>query len=506
VSLLRRHDEWFHGRSLSLLNGGRSKEGNLSRRELLKRFASLAAVAPFLPVSAWASQAKELSAANPLPVGRPLTPNDDLFLEELEHANFLYFWEQTNPATGLVRDRFNVRTLQAGKLGSIAATGFGLTALCIGERRGYVSYEQARERALTTLRFLWKKLPHERGFFYHWADVDNGQRMVRSEVSSVDTAILLCGVLTCRAHFDHSEVDELAQHIFNRVDWQWLSEDTLILPHGWTPETGFLRYRWDDYSELMMMYLLGLGSPSHALRAETWDAWKRSIFDYDGVKYIGSVAPLFVHQYSQAWFDFRSKRDRYADYYENSILATEAHRRFCLDLAKTFPDYDEDLWGISASDSAHSYQVWGGPPATGPIDGTVVPCASAGSLPFLPQEVMRVLRTIEYRYNAGTWSRYGFVDAFNPLTNWYDSDVIGIDTGITLLMAENARTGFVWEAFMKNPEAQRGMERAGFKPYSPAPYPVIRPVLSHASLSSTARRRSSSPMGEPRSGTNSEMP
>jgi hypothetical protein len=491
------------------VNGERLQQRNLSRRELLKRLAAAAAVAPLTGLAAFASPGaqEELSAANPMPVGRPLSSSDELFLEELERANFLYFWEQSSPATGLVRDRFNVRTEQGSKLGSIAATGFGLTALCIGETRGYISYEQGRQRALASLRFLWRKLAHEHGFFYHWADIENGQRMVRSEVSSVDTAILLCGILTCRAHFDHTEIDELAQHIFNRVDWEWLSEDTLILPHGWTPETGFLRFRWDNYSELMMMYLLGLGSGTHPLRPETWDAWKRATFDYEGIKYIGSFAPLFVHQYSQAWFDFRGKRDRYADYYENSILATEAHRRFCLiELAKRFPDYDDELWGISASDSERKYEVWGGPPATGPIDGTVVPCASAGSLPFLPQEVMRVLRTIEYRYNAGTWSRYGFVDAFNPLTNWYDSDVIGIDTGITMLMAENARTGFVWDTFMRNPEAQRGMERAGFKPYSPAPYAIIRPDVSHASLSSTARRHASSTSLENRTGTAPEMP
>ena len=176
-----------------------------------------------------------------------------------------------------------------------------------------------------------------------------------------------------------------------------------------------------------------------------------------------SFAPLFVHQYSQAWFDFRDKRDRYADYFKNSIIATEVHRRFCLDLASQFPDYSEDLWGITASDSPKGYVIWGGPPATGPIDGTVVPCATGGSLPFLPQETIRVLHTIKNRYGNRAWNRYGFVDAFNPLTNWYDTDVVGIDTGITMLMAENARTGFVWETFMKNPEAKRGMQRAGFK-------------------------------------------
>lgn len=351
-----------------------------------------------------------------------------------------------------------------GIVGSIAATGFALTALCIGEKRGFVSVSAARERVLATLRSLWKKLPNHRGFFFHWANINTGERVWDAEISSVDTAILLCGVLTCRQHFQHSEVTRLAYDIFNRVDWTWLSEDTPLLPHGWTPEIGFLPYRWDHYSELMMMYLLGLGSFSHPLRAETWNAWKRLTFEYDGLRYIGSFAPLFVHQYSQAWFDFRGKRDKYADYFQNSAVATDAHRRFCLELAKQFPTYSDDLWGITASDSEAGYVIWGGPPAIGPIDGTVVPSAAAGSLPFLPQPTMRVLRTIRNRYGSA-WTKYGFVNAFNPVKNWYDNSVIGIDTGITMLMAENARTGFVWDTFMKIPEARRGMERAGFKTY-----------------------------------------
>jgi hypothetical protein len=194
-----------------------------------------------------------------------------------------------------------------------------------------------------------------------------------------------------------------------------------------------------------------------------WEAWTRMEFNAYGLSYIGSFAPLFIHQYSQAWFDFRGKRDRYADYFQNSIIATDVHRIFCLELSARFPDYSDDLWGITASDSVHGYVAWGGPPATGPIDGTVVPAAAGGSLPFLPGQTARVLTTINNRY-PNARCRYGFVDAFNPLTGWYDTDVIGIDIGITMLMAENARTGFVWQTFMKNPEAQRGMAAAGFQP------------------------------------------
>jgi hypothetical protein len=399
-----------------------------------------------------------------LPSQSSLLSEDDPFLEELEKANFNFFWEQANPQTGLIKDRSTTKGTDNSVVASIAATGFGLTALCIGDQRGYISHTDARSRVLTTLRFLWRKLPTHRGFFFHWANINTGERIWDSEVSSVDTAILLCGILSCRQHFQQFEIRELSEAIFNRVDWTWLSEDTTLLPHGWTPEFGFLPYRWDYYSELMMMYLLGLGSSSFPLKIETWTAWKRTIFEYEGLKYVGSFAPLFVHQYSQAWFDFRGKRDKYADYFQNSVIATTVHSRFCQELAKQFPDYTEDLWGITASDSQKGYVIWGGPPSIGPIDGSIVPSAAAGSLPFLPQPVMRVLRNIKDHYPSA-WSRYGFVNAFNPLNGWFDSDVVGIDTGITMLMAENARTGFVWQIFMKNLEARRGMERAGFKPY-----------------------------------------
>jgi hypothetical protein len=438
----------------------------MSRRRALREMLGAGCCLPFAELLIpWRILASPEVSAVAAPAGAPaLSPEDDQFLNEVESANFLYFWEQASPKTGMVKDRCNVHVDDRGIVASIAATGFGLTALCIGEQRGFVSQADALERAFTALRFLWKKLPNHRGFFYHFANINTGERVWDSEVSSVDTAILLCGILTCREHFRHRGISELADLIFNRVDWTWLSEDTALLPHGWTPELGFLASRWDYYSELMMMYLLGLGSSEHPLKEETWNAWKRLTFEYEGMRYIGSFAPLFVHQYSQAWFDFRGKRDKYADYFQNSVTATEVHRRFCLELGKQFPDYSEDLWGITASDSVQGYVIWGGPPAMGPIDGTVVSSATGGSLPFLPQACLRVLKTIRGSYSSA-WNKYGFVNAFNPLTNWFDPDVIGIDTGITMLMAENLRTGFVWDTFMKASEAQRGMQRAGLKKY-----------------------------------------
>jgi hypothetical protein len=458
---------------MSMDEGVDDIENDSSRRRLLREMAGVSLGLPLarwgaLPVwaQATARRVDRRREAAPQPAPSAFSPEDDQFLDDLERSSFLFFWEQANPQTGLIKDRCNVRINDTGVVASIASTGFGLSAICIAEKRGYISHQDARLRVIATLVFLWRKLPTHRGFFFHFANINTGERIWDSEVSSVDTAILLCGILTCRQHFQDRDIIDLAHAIFDRVDWTWLSEDTTLLPHGWTPEMGFLPYKWDYYSELMMIYLLGMGSSSHPLRPEAWLAWKRTTFEYDGLRYIGSFAPLFVHQYSQAWFDFRGKRDKYADYFQNSATATEVHRRFCVELGKSFPDYSDDLWGITASDSDKGYVIWGGPPAMGPIDGTVVPAASGGSLPFLTEATMRVLKNIRSRYPQA-WSRYGFVDAFNPLKKWYDTDIVGIDTGITMLMAENARTSFVWETFMKNVEAQRGMANAGFKSYVP---------------------------------------
>ena len=240
----------------------------LSRRELMTQLAGAGLAIPFC--------GSQIFATDPSPADRPvctatspvltsLKPEDDAFLEELEQANFCYFMEQVNPETGLVKDRATAFEPENNVVASIAATGFGLTALCIGSQRNYISLPDARTRVHNALRFLARKVPHHRGFFYHFADMNTGERLWDSEVSSVDTAILLCGILTCHAHFPNPEVRSLAREIFNRVEWTWLSQDTPLLPHGWLPETGFLPYRWDYYSELMMMYLLGLGSSRYPL-------------------------------------------------------------------------------------------------------------------------------------------------------------------------------------------------------------------------------------------------
>jgi hypothetical protein len=209
----------------------------------------------------------------------------------------------------------------------------------------------------------------------------------------------------------------------------------------------------------MMMNLLAIGSPTHPVAPETWDAWTRKKISFGGFEYIGGADPLFVHQFSHAWFDFRNKQDRFADYFANSILATRAHLAWCISLGKP---YSADYWGITASDSAHGYTAWGGPPGEGQIDGSVVPCAAAGSLPFMPTDCLRTLRFLKDKYGKYAWGRYGFCDALHPNAQWYDPDVLGIDLGISVLMAENLRSGFVWNTFNKNPEVIRSFQLAGF--------------------------------------------
>ncbi|HEX5221995.1 MAG TPA: glucoamylase family protein [Verrucomicrobiae bacterium] len=392
-----------------------------------------------------------------------LPPQDDGFLEEIERASFRLFWENAHPQTGQVQDRVRAGGNTIKSVSSIAATGFGLSALCLADQRAWLKTGEARERARATLRFIATQMPHVHGFYYHFVDWGTGKREWRCEVSSIDTAILLCGVLTCRQHFDDAEIQDLAAAIYDRIDWQWLYQKGPYLSHGWTPERGFLASRWDTYSEHMMLYLLAVGANRKAIPAEAWHAWKRPVFNYAGLSYIDTEAPLFIHQYAHAWVDFRNRRDEHADYFENSVFATQAHRAFCLNLRDTFPNYTEELWGITASDSPRGYVVWGGPPRMGPIDGSVVPCAAAGSLPFLRNESLQVLRTARERYGKRVWRRYGFADAFNPTTGWVARDHVAINTGIALMMAENARTSFFWDTFMKNPEIARAMQRVGFR-------------------------------------------
>jgi hypothetical protein len=408
------------------------------------------------------TEAQQVATATPA-YTRLLSDEDLAFLEDMEHSACLYFAEQADPSTGQVLDRATSKN-STGKLdpqfvSSIAATGFGLTALCISDKRGYFTTARVKKQVLATLQFHLDKMPHEHGFFYHFNDVKTGKALINSEISSIDTAILLCGVLTARAWFNDSRITDLATQIYNRVDWPWMLNGGKTFSMGWRPENGFISTRWDHYSELMMLYLLAIGSSTHPISPDSWSAFTRPPMTFGPYTYISGRDPLFVHQYSHAWFDFARQRDAYADYFANSITATRAHKAFCLGLNR---GYTNEYWGVTASDWEHGYTAWGGPPLMGPVNGSVVPCAAAGSLPFLPHDCVHVLRALRDNFGKDAWGRYGFCDAFHPDLHWYDTDVLGIDLGIGLLMAENLRSAFVWETFMQNPEPVAAMKACGF--------------------------------------------
>jgi hypothetical protein len=399
-----------------------------------------------------------------------LTAEDERFLEDLSRRTFGFFWEQADPDTGIIRDRSktdgSAASETARNVGSIAAVGFGLTGLCIAADRGWHPRQQTIDRAETTLRWFAERMPHERGWFFHFVNLETGAREWQSELSSIDTAILLAGVLTVRRCFgDDPEVVRYADAIYRRVDFQWmLAGHPTLLSHGWKPESGSLAPRWDHYCELMILYVLGIGSPSFSIPAASWQAWSRPVMTFQGYTYISGADPLFVHQYSHAWIDFRGRREGQpngVDWFENSVTATRAHKEFCLTLRSEFPGYSERIWGITASDSRKGYVAWGGPPRHKAIDGSVVPAAAAGSLMFAPDITLPALREMHRRFGERIYGRYGFADAFHPTDGWVNPDVIGIDLGITLLSAENLRTGSVWRWFMANPEIVSALDRVG---------------------------------------------
>ena len=391
----------------------------ISRREFLGRVLSLGSdagacgVLPVrrVPATDCRGAAARLPGAGADP--GPLAADEPL-LEEIEQANFLFFWEQANPQTGLVRDRFNTRAADNGVVGSIAATGFGLTAICIGQKRGYVSLAEAQGRALTTLRFIWRKLPIHRGFFFHWANVETGERIWDSEVSSVDTAILLCGVLTCREHFRHPEIRRLANHILKPRRLELALRRYFAAAARLDPgrrisalSLGLLQRTDDDVPARH-----GIGGPSFARR------------DLEGVE---ANAPSNMMAYDTSVHlrlcSFTST-PKHGLIFAASAINTPITFRIrssppmsivasAWNWQSSFPTTAMILWGITASDSQNGYVIWGGPPAMGPIDGTVVPSAAAGSLPFLPEATMRVLKTIRTRYGSA-WSRYGFRERLQP--------------------------------------------------------------------------------------------
>jgi hypothetical protein len=439
------------------------------------------------------------------PAGPTVTPVDHAFLDELQQRTFGFFWETTNPQNGLVPDRWPTPSFS-----SVAAVGFGLAAYPVGAERGYITRDQAVERVLTTLRFLWHApqgsaaagTAGHRGFFYHFLDMQSGHRFAQVELSTIDTALLMAGVLFCQEYFRGSGAAEsairaLADSLYRRVEWTWAVNRPGRISMGWHPETGPIEYEWHGYDEAMILMILALGSPTHPVDAIFWTTYTSTNRwgQFYGQEHTG-FAPLFGHQYSHVFIDFRGIFDAYArsrgiDYFENSRRATLAQREYAIANPMGWRGYGPDVWGLTASDGPvdtvlavngtprrfYTYAARGTSHTETRDDGTLAPTAAGGSIPFAPEVTIRALRTMRDRYPQ-IWGQYGFLDAFNPTfrftdvplghgrvvpgDGWFDTDYLGIDQGPILLMAENYRSGLIWEHLRRNPYIIDGLRRAGF--------------------------------------------
>ena len=446
----------------------------------------------------------------------------EAFSEDLTRRTFRYFWETTDTERCLAPDRWPSRTFS-----SIAATGFALTAYGIGAERGYVTRAEAAERTRDCLKFYWNApqgpqaagVTGYKGFFYHFLTYEDGTRYQTNELSTVDSTLFLGGALFAQSYFDRddpveAEIRELAENIYRRVEWDWAQRNTtgtqainLADSHGivmgWKPEEGFGRSDWIGYNEGILVYVLALASPTHPVGKDAWDKGWAANYDNDWGTYYGyehlQFEPLFGHQYSHVWIDFRGIQDEYMagkgiDYFENSRRATLSQRAYGADNPNEWTGYSGDIWGWTASDgpkySRDEYSVNGQPRtfhtyiARGVSgirvvdDGTIVPTAAGGSVPFAPEVTIPALMAMKDRYGERLYTDYGFKDAFNPsftfveaqsrtgetdpVEGWVAKDHLGIDQGPILAMMENHRSGLVWATMRKNPHIRLGLERLGF--------------------------------------------
>ena len=428
---------------------------------------------------------------------------------DLEQRTFQWFWDSANPANGLIPDHY-----PGPSFSSIASVGFGLTAYGVGVERGYITREQAVDRTLATLRFFANAPQNDseddaagyHGFFYHFLNMQTGRRFTRAiELSSVDTTLLLGGVLFAQSYYDRDtpkekEIRGLADEIYRRVDWTWMQPRAPLISMGWTPGGKFIDSDWKGYDEGKLVYILALGSPTHPVSEQAWAAWTRTYPKQWG-RFYGQTflnfAPLFGHQYSESWVDFRGIRDAWSrahglDYFENARRATYAQWAYAIANPGHWKDYGENIWGLTACNGpgdmtldlpGKGQRKFDGYTARGAgldyisDDGTIAPTAAGGSIAFAPEIVVPALAAMKQRYGDAVYDRYGFVDAFNPSLDiamqpqegrivpgkgWFDTLQIGIDQGPIVLMIENWRSGFVWRVMRRNPYIRKGLQRAGF--------------------------------------------
>lgn len=398
---------------------------------------------------------------------------------------FDYFWDNADPSTGLIPDR-----VPAATYSSIAAVGFGLTAYVIGAHRHYVPRAAALARSLLILRTL-SRAPAEHGIFYHFIDLKTLQPTWDSDVSPVDSSFLFAGIVAVESYFDaptapERELRSLAQQLLDRADWQWAAPRPPAIAMDWSRKRGFADFDWIGYNEAMLMYILAIGSRTHPSPATAWSTYtagyRRTWGVHQGYEYLG-FGPLFGHEYSEVWIDFRGIADPFMrahgiDYFVNSRRAVLAQRNYAIADPHHWRDYGPNVWGLSACDGPGDQRAridgaeltfWGykarGDDGNWPDDGTLAPLAVVGALPFAPERVMSAIDEMRARFGARIYGRYGFVDAFNPSfgkDGWFDRDYVGTDTGAALAMVENYRSGFIWSLARDNRNIVDGLRRAGF--------------------------------------------
>ncbi|MBX2821744.1 MAG: hypothetical protein KTR29_18750 [Rhodothermaceae bacterium] len=448
----------------------------------------------------------------PAPVEHSSTEIDfreDPFILDLQERTFQWFWETTPDSTGLTPDRHPKRPFS-----SVAAVGFALTAYGVGAENGYVSRQEAAQRTKKTLAYFWNAPVGEQpegvighhGFFYHFLHMDTGTRYRQTELSSIDTALFMAGALFAQSYFDgddpvERDIRAYADSLYRRVEWTWFQRDKApLITMGHRPERGgFGQAAYQGYNEAMILYILALGAPTHSIDADAWSAYTST---YQWGEFFGQemvqFSPLFGHQYSHVWIDFRGIFDEYMrekgiDYFENSRRATLSQQAFAMNNPNGFKEYGEFMWGLTASDgpagewhihngdSVRFRRYWARGASLRHVndDGTIAPTAAGGSLPFAPDIVVPTLKNFHDRYEDHVFNEYGFVDAFNPSftfegadiefghvdpeLGWFDSEQLGIDQGPIVLMIENYRSELVWDVMKTNPYIVQGLCKAGFR-------------------------------------------
>ena len=387
-----------------------------------------------------------------------ITQEDAALLNKIEQDTIQYFIRLSDKTTGLTRD-----SSRPGSPSSIAATGFALAAYAVAGSRGWLSQEQSYSRILKTLETLKSKAAHQKGFFYHFLDAKTGKRVWASEASSIDTALVIAGALLAAQYYPGTEIEKLANEIYQRVDWKWMMNGSNFICMGWTPESKFLPYYWDSYNELMILQALAIGAPNDPIPPKAWEAWLRPQGEYNGHKVVyASTGSLFTYQFSHAYIDFRKLNDQGINFFENSKEATLANREYSLSFARNYKSYSADSWGLSASVGPGGYKAYGGKPGGGLHDGTIAPYAALSSIVFTPEQSVKAARFFYENYEKDLYGNFGFKDAFNLDKGWWANEYLGIDQGITFLMLENyLNNEAIWKKFSALPSIQKWIELTG---------------------------------------------